>query len=221
MDLSNIGNVHNINTLGSGPNSSIPTLPPRPKILKFSDLNSHAVENPNSGSSNMVPAMPPRPHILGLRELGIMMNTKRQAALKPMRGAASGRFDLDDSGTYDPQEDVTRRATRTRNSKKVRLQDDEDGNQRSRRNNSSKGTGNIKHQVFTSTNELGLDASDPVPHSHKSILSGAMNIDASSESSMDSEEEPIADPRHDARRVTRRQKKPTLRTVRYFKVPTK
>ncbi|KAH6682805.1 hypothetical protein B0J14DRAFT_528407 [Halenospora varia] len=45
-----------------------------------------------------------RPHIPAtIRELGILLNSKRRTAVDSLRGAASAWIDLDDSGTYNPK----------------------------------------------------------------------------------------------------------------------
>jgi hypothetical protein len=49
---------------------------------------------------------PARPKSLGLRDLGIILNSKRRATLHvAIRGAGTAWIDQDDSGTYDPDKD--------------------------------------------------------------------------------------------------------------------
>jgi hypothetical protein len=45
-----------------------------------------------------------RSKIQGLRDIGILMNSRRTASLNAIRGIASACIDEDDSGTYDPKE---------------------------------------------------------------------------------------------------------------------
>lgn len=54
-----------------------------------------------------------RRQIAELREIGISMNSRRNAmaSFHPIRGIASAAIDEDDSGTYDPNEDHTKQAS--------------------------------------------------------------------------------------------------------------
>lgn len=46
---------------------------------------------------------PPRPLSRTLKNLGVILNSKRIRKYAPMRGLASGRLDFDQTGTYDPK----------------------------------------------------------------------------------------------------------------------
>ena len=147
-------------------------------------LEQSAITNTSPSSpSTIILTMPPRPHILGLRELGIMMNTKRQATFQPMKGTAYGRYDHDDSGTYDPHQHASPRISRSRNIKKIRSGNEMYGTQR------SSGTSKLNHighrmlLTFSFTSQVGLDllrqlTPDPHQYLHNSLR-------ASKESSYD------------------------------------
>jgi hypothetical protein len=74
------------------------------------------------------PAATAQTHIRGLRDLGISMNSQRNASQNHMRGAASACIDQDDSGTYDPNESSGKSSrTQPRRTKKARQEDEDAG----------------------------------------------------------------------------------------------
>jgi hypothetical protein len=67
-----------------------------------------------------------------IHHLGVILNSKRKAALEPIRGATTAWLDQDDSGTYDPR--AKRTQPPARRSKRVKLAGDgEDGEWNSRK----------------------------------------------------------------------------------------
>ena len=72
-----------------------------------------------------------RPKIEGLRDIGILINSRRTASLHAIRGVASAYIDEDDSGTYDPKESQSKTTiSQPRRTKKAKKGDgDGDPNQ--------------------------------------------------------------------------------------------
>lgn len=67
-----------------------------------------------------------------IRHLGVILNSKRKAALEPIRGAATAWIDQDQSGNYDPS--TQRIRPPVRRTKRVKLEgDDENGTRNSLR----------------------------------------------------------------------------------------
>ena len=67
-----------------------------------------------------------------IHHLGVILNSKRKAALEPIRGAATAWLDQDKSGNYDPS--TKRIRPPVRRSKRVKLaEDDENSTRKSRR----------------------------------------------------------------------------------------
>jgi hypothetical protein len=97
-----------------------------------------------------------RPQIHGLRDLGILLNSRRNASLTAIRGVASACIDQDDSGTYDPKESRAKSSTiSVRRPKTVTLEDDDNENHepKSRR---YKQVGYSFPMTFVLTSEEGL-----------------------------------------------------------------
>jgi hypothetical protein len=72
-----------------------------------------------------------RPQISELREIGILMNSRRPVSHNPFRGLASACIDEDDSGTYDPKDESRLKQAgsqprRTKRTKKAKRQDSEE-----------------------------------------------------------------------------------------------
>jgi len=187
-------------------------------MSRYDTING-TMENSILGASAIMPTLPPRPRILGLRELGIMMNTKRQARLLPMRGTASGRYDHDDSGTYNPHKHASPRPTRARNSKRVRLEDDQDGKQRCRRSKASNSVSNSIVMTFSFSKEASLHylrsiTPDQPPYSHNHLLNNTQNGYLGHSPSFESEDNPAKGFQQEARRSNQRQRQPTAKTAR-------
>jgi hypothetical protein len=97
-----------------------------------------------------------RPQIQGLRDLGILLNSRRNASLTAIRGATSAWIDQDDSGTYDPKEPRAKLSTiPVRRPKPIKQEDDDDENHgpKSRR---YKQVGYSFPMTFVLTSEEGL-----------------------------------------------------------------
>jgi len=172
-----------------------------------------AAPAPAANAPASSPVFPRRPRTLGLRELGIMMNARRQATLKPKRGTATGWIDQDDSGTYDPTVNRTPRKALVHRRKKVRHE--RNGNRDSRRGGSRSTkpvTGYAYMVSFSFEKEAGrayLRSITPDPGPYPVYTSGDDNSSSGSELEADRAESSIA-----ARKRVRKSRMPTAQVKR-------
>lgn len=87
-----------------------PHIPPGPNSTGHSNADPSLWNNTpiTANGDAFFAAATTRNQIHGLRDIGIRLNSRRNAASKPIRGVASACIDEDDSGNYDPNESRTK-----------------------------------------------------------------------------------------------------------------
>jgi hypothetical protein len=151
--------------------------------------------------------------IITLRDIAIQMNSKRKAALKPMRGAGTAWLDQDNSGNYDPEAERRRRpATPSRRTKKSKTGVNEDVNPRPTRElKRSRYVGYSFPMTFKFTTDKGLTylrSITPGPLSDAGSLSEGV-----SKSDLDECGSPKSS--YKGRRRTRRNRKSKVECIRW------